>query len=208
MNGLMIEEHWNKIFKNTIHEKLGWYEGDYTQTFQFLELTEPLKEKTVFIPGAGTTELADLLQGKVKKLILNDLSSEALLITKQRLRNTKSLIEYLQGDISGELLIEKQSIDVWIDRAVLHFLNAEDAIKGYFSNVVRNLKVNGYILLAEFSKDGAPKCAGLDLHRYSLEELQMRLGDNFKLIKQDNFTYINPSGGERPYIYALFQRIQ
>jgi hypothetical protein len=36
--------------------------------------------------------------------------------------------------------------------------------------------------------------------------LQNELGSDFELINSFNYIFINPSGGERPYIYALFQR--
>jgi len=98
-------------------------------------------------------------------------------------------------------------IDIWIDRAVLHFLREEEHIQGYFNNLVSALKPGGHALFAEFSTAGAPKCAGLELHRYCIEELSARLGSHFKLISFFDHIYINPDGAARPYIYALFKRI-
>jgi len=60
--------------------------------------------------------------------------------------------------------------------------------------------------LAEFSKEGHPQCAGLEVHRYSLDELSKNLGTSFKLISHFNYTYTNPFGAARPYIYTLFKR--
>ena len=89
----------------------------------------------------------------------------------------------------------------------MHFLRDENDINNYFNNLKSVLKNNSYAMFAEFSKDGAPQCAGLDLHRYDLEELNTRLGSSFKLISSFEYTYINPSNQERPYIYALYKRI-
>ena len=61
-------------------------------------------------------------------------------------------------------------------------------------------------MFAEFSKTGAPKCAGLTLHRYSIEELSGNLDPSFKLVSDFEYTYINPFGDPRPYIYALYKR--
>lgn len=61
-------------------------------------------------------------------------------------------------------------------------------------------------MLAEFSKDGAPKCAGLELHRYTVDELKTRIGEAFTLVATEPYTYINPWGSPRPYIYALFRK--
>lgn len=100
----------------------------------------------------------------------------------------------------------KPAVDIWIDRAVLHFLTDASDIKGYFENVKSTLKTASHAIFAEFSKTGAPKCAGLSLHRYSIEELSEKLGASFKLISHFDHTYINPNGEPKPYIYALYKR--
>ena len=33
-----LTEHWNKIFKKTDENKLGWYEEDFSQTLKFLNI--------------------------------------------------------------------------------------------------------------------------------------------------------------------------
>lgn len=68
------------------------------------------------------------------------------------------------------------------------------------------MAVGGYVLLAQFSNDGANRCAGLDVHRYSLDELVSRMGAGFELVSFENHCFINPYGNERPYVYALFKR--
>jgi len=97
-------------------------------------------------------------------------------------------------------------VDIWIDRAVLHFLTNEYDIIGYFKNLKSILKLGGHAIFAEFSMIGAPKCAGLTLHRYSIDELSKKLGSAFKIVSHFEYTYINPFGDPRPYIYALFKR--
>lgn len=203
----MINEHWNKIFKKVESENLGWYEKDFYQTLKFINSIDRLSEKSVFIAGTGTSMLAERLIGKCKILILNDISEEALFITKKRIGNVKQPVEWLKADIGAELPVENNSIDVWIDRAVLHFLIKEENIDKYFKNLNDKIKVNGYALLAEFVLHGAPKCAGLELHRYSIEELIERCGKSFELIQSESYTYINPEGDLRPYIYCLFKKV-
>jgi len=203
----MLTDHWNNIFKKVQPTKLGWYENDFSQTFKFLNFIGTLENKVVFLAGVGTSNLADQLIGKCKNLLLNDLSQEALSILKDRVGKTNQKIEWINEDIGTDLPLETNSIDVWIDRAVLHFLTKEEQIKKYFNNLNEKIKQGGYALLAEFSDIGAPKCAGLELHRYTIEELTKRCGKNFKLINSESFVFINPNGEERPYIYSLFQKI-
>ena len=98
-------------------------------------------------------------------------------------------------------------VDIWIDRAVLHFLTEDRDIDGYFKNVWSAVTVGGYALFAEFPPHGVRVCAGLDVHRYSVEEFSERLGSGFTLVDHFDHTYLTPDGEPRPYIYALYKRV-
>ena len=68
------------------------------------------------------------------------------------------------------------------------------------------MKIDGFVILAEFNLEGAKKCSGLAVFNYNEIMLQERLGNNFKLLRSFNYTYTQPSGNTREYIYTLFQR--
>lgn len=197
------QTHWNQIFEHKSDQELGWYEADITQTLTALAPANLDDTTTVFVAGAGTSSLVDELVKRHCHLVLNDISDSALARLNKRLGDGS--YQCLHHDLAMPLSVE-YAIDVWIDRAVLHFLLTDDEITGYFDNVRRSVVSGGYVLLAEFSITGADKCAGLAVHQYSLEEMQARLGAGFRLIHSEDYIFINPFGEERPYIYALFQR--
>ena len=199
-------KHWDEIFFNTEDSKLGWYEKNTSQTMELLNQIPEWEKSTVFLSGAGTSVLVEKLLSRAVKLVLNDISSEALNRVRDRLSDKSREINWICQDIAQPIRETIPDIDIWIDRAVLHFLTEKDDIKGYFENVKRVLRVGGYVIFAEFSKTGASKCAGLTLHRYSAQELSKRMGSSFKLISQFDHTYINPNGEPRPYIYTLYIR--
>jgi 2-polyprenyl-3-methyl-5-hydroxy-6-metoxy-1,4-benzoquinol methylase len=198
--------HWDEIFTRTEESRLGWYEKNPSKTLSFLAMVPEWEHSTIFIPGAGTSILIDELLSRGAQLILNDISQEALDKVKLRLGSRGSQTVWIHQDIASPLQ-GVHPVDIWIDRAVLHFLTDDKDIEGYFSNVHTTVKSGGHALFAEFSISGAPKCAGLTLHRYSTEELSQRLGPEFVLVAQEDYTYINPSGDPRPYIYALYKRL-
>jgi EEF1A lysine methyltransferase 2 len=198
-------EHWNQIFSAKADPELGWYESDADQTLKFIQNVPELDSAIVFLPGAGTSVLVDALLPLCGHLVLNDISDAALKKLNEKI-NEKKKVSWLHHDISKPLPKEVPSADLWIDRAVLHFLLEEDQIEGYFKNLRITVKAGGHALLAEFALDGAPKCAGLDLHRYSVEEMTERIGPEFNLIQHERFLFINPFGDPRPYTYALFKR--
>ena len=200
------QQHWNTIFSTKADPDLGWHEGDVAQTLKFLDFIPQTKAAAIFLPGAGTSILVDALLSRGARLILNDISDEALKKLRQRIGSHPDRLTWLHHDISKPLPGGLPRADIWIDRAVLHFLLDETQIAGYFDNLRSAVRPGGHALLAEFSILGAPKCAGLDVHRYSVEEMAERLGAGFELVQQEDFTFINPSGDPRPYVYALFRR--
>jgi hypothetical protein len=199
-------EHWDLIFSDAENSKLGWYEKNASQTFKLLNRIPNWERSVVFLPGAGTSVLIEELLAKGVNLILNDISIEALNSVKKKVGDRLQEISFFCQDIAQPIPDTIPDIDIWIDRAVLHFLTDGEDINGYFENVKSKLKSGGYAIFAEFSEMGALKCSGLPVHRYSVEELSEKLGSSFKLISHFEYVYINPNGDPRPYVYTLHKR--
>ena len=203
-----LKEHWNAAY-NAEDEQLGWFEANPMQTMELVNACDLQKDATILNAGAGTTTLIDrLIEEGYTNMIANDLSDLALDKLKQRIKKSHNYnLTCIKDDLTNPQKINKlQNIDLWIDRAVLHFFLTEAEQNAYFNLIQKTVSKNGYVIIAVFSLEGAQKCCGLDLKRYNLEMLQNNLSTHFKLIKTFNHTFINPFGGERPYIYTLFQR--
>jgi SAM-dependent methyltransferase len=201
-----MKEYWDAIFSSREDAQLGWYEKDASKMLQFLAHIPDWEHAAIFVCGAGTSVLTEELARKTIRLTINDISTEALKRVKERLGSNAEKVLWICQDISHPLSQDLPQSDIWIDRAVLHFLTEEESITRYFSNLKTVLRAGGHAIFAEFSTKGAEQCAGLGLHRYSTEELAARLGDEFTLVTQHDHIYINPAGHPRPYIYALFKR--
>jgi len=196
------EKHWDNIFVSKCEEILGWFEKDFSQTLKYLEKIENLNTKDIFVSGVGTSKIADKLALRDGKTVLNDISLEALNILKQRIKSKN--VEFFHHDIS---IIFKKECDVWIDRAVLHFLIDEEDIKNYFKSLKQSLRKDGFLLFAQYTKGTAKKCANLPLKQYDLKEFNSYLGKSFKLIESETFEFTMPSLEKRDFIYALFKKI-
>ena len=159
--------------------------------------------------GAGSTTLIDtLLEHGYDNLLATDISDVALQVLQTRIGNLHNKVEWIVDDLTNATLLNDiQPVDLWIDRAVLHFFTEEDDQKTYFSLLKNLVHKYGYVILAEFNLESAEKCSGLPVHRYNTEMLQNKLGENFNLITSFNYDYNMPSGDSRTYVYTLFQRV-
>jgi SAM-dependent methyltransferase len=201
------KKHWNTTYLKNQTENLGWYEEKSEQTLALIQETKLPKNATLLNVGAGSSCLIDnLIEEGFSNIIANDLSNESLKPLKHKFdKNNK--IEFIVDDLLNPSELNKlKNIDLWNDRAVLHFFLKKEEVTAYFNLLKMVLKPKGFVIIAVFAKNGADKCAGLPLKKYDAKMIENELGNDFELKKSFNYTFINPFGGERPYIYTLFQR--
>ena len=150
-----------------------------------------------------------MLEDGYNNIIATDISDVALSKAKEALELKKeTLINWVVDDITNPNYLNKiGTVDLWHDRTVLHFLTEENQQQGYLSTLKKLVKIGGYVIIAVFSLEGAKKCSGLNVVNYDHNMLSQFLGNEFELLEYLPYLYIQPSGGERPYIYTLFKRI-
>ena len=165
------------------------------------------KSDRILIVGTGSTTLIDkLLKIGYSNLIATDLSKVALKNLEERLGNGK--IECIIDDLTNPTKLKNiELVDLWVDRAVLHFFIKKEDQDTYFNLLNIKVKRNGFVIIAEYNLKSSNVCSSLPIYRYSKEMLIEKLKNNFELIESFNYTYIMPSGDERPYIYTLFKKV-
>jgi hypothetical protein len=204
-----MKEHWERVYQKSSVDKLGWYEARSEPSLKLIERCKLKKDAAILNVGAGATTLVDeLVVIGYQNIIVNDISSEALKELKLRLGPEKSsLVRWVVDDLTDPAELKSlEQIDLWHDRAVLHFFNEPDEQDTYFNLLQKLVKVEGHVIIAAFNLQGAPKCSGLPVFRYDAAMLQEKLGKKFQLKETFNYTYTQPSGDNREYVYTMFQR--
>ncbi len=204
------KEHWNKVYSSNDMTNLGWYEEIPKPSIDFIAECGLDKNAVILDVGSGATTLIDnLIQQGYKNIIATDISTIALEKSKTRIsKENSSFVKWNVDDITNTQNLDNTlKVDLWHDRTVLHFLTEEKQQAGYLSTLKRVVKKGGYVIIAVFSLEGAKKCSGLDVVNYDHKMISEFLGNDFELIKYLDHLYINPSGGERPYVYTLFRRL-
>jgi len=204
-----FEKHWNNAYQKAPINSLGWYEEDPVPSMNLITECNLPNDALIFNAGVGAATLIELLLNKgYTNIIVNDIAVAALTELKNNLTEHKNTeVKFIVDDLTNPSeLLKLKNVDLWHDRAVLHFFTTEEQQKAYFDLIRKVIKPKGYVILAEFNLDGAKKCSGLDVFNYNEDMLQERLGKGFKLLKSFNYTYTQPSGGLREFVYTLFQR--
>jgi len=194
--------------KNPITQ-LSWYEEEPYPSIQLIEKCAIKNADLIIDIGSGTSTLIPtLLELGYKNICAVDISDVALEKARELLGERNSEIRWIVDDITNPAsILDLQDVGIWHDRAVFHFLTEEDQRQAYLSTLRKLVKLGGYAVIATFSFDAPDMCSGLPVQRYSAQSLQDILGAGFQLVESLSYTYTQPSGDTRPYIYARFKKI-
>ncbi|HSG67883.1 MAG TPA: class I SAM-dependent methyltransferase [Bacteroidales bacterium] len=208
MSDLNLRTHWDKVYGNNPIEKLGWYEENPEPSLGLIKHYLKDRSSSILNVGSGASTLVDaLLKEGYNNIIATDLSQVALSILQKRLEPAKDMVRYIADDLINPLRLHRlDPVDLWHDRAVLHFFNTEIEIQSYFTLLSNLLKPMGIAIIATFNLRGAKRCSGLPVFRYDQQMLQERLGRDFVLQEAFDHTYTMPSGDTREYVYAVFRK--
>ncbi len=203
------KKHWETIYETRDSCDLGWYEESPDACMDMFSRCDIDTSDLILEVGAGTSSfIRCLMDAGHTNIAAVDISQAALDESKRQLgAESAEKVVWIADDLSApKKITELGKVSLWHDRAVLHFLTDEKDQATYFNTLKDLIRTGGYVIIAVFSLDGAKRCAGLDLKRYDVGMLAQKLGDDFKLIHSFDHVFIAPSGHERPYVYALFQR--
>jgi len=162
--------------------------------------------RSVIDVGGGASRLVDrLLDEQLERVAVLDVSSRALAAASERLGARAGAVHWILGDATE--LEDVGSFEVWHDRAVFHFLVAEDDRGRYLKLMERTVPTGGFVIVATFGLDGPERCSGLDVRRYDPALLSGELGGAFEILEDLARTHVTPRGIEQRFTYAMFRRV-
>lgn len=204
-----LKSHWDKTYIQSNIEQLGWYEENPQPSLDLISKCNLSKDSSILNVGVGATTLIEkLLTQGYENLIANDISSTAIGKLKARLgdKKSKEVLWITDNLIHPKELNKLEPIDLWHDRAVLHFFTEVDEQNTYFDLLKKLVRKEGHVIIATFNQNAETKCSGLPVFRYDEEMIREKLGNDFELIEAFNYTYVMPSKNTREYVYTLFKR--
>jgi 2-polyprenyl-3-methyl-5-hydroxy-6-metoxy-1,4-benzoquinol methylase len=203
---MSTKEHWNKAYSSKPHEGLSWYQAEPALSLGLIAecLIEP--DAAIVDIGGGASHLVDgLLDRGYRNITVLDISDEAIRQAKQRLGAKAATIQWCAENVTdfdpGHL------VDVWHDRAVLHFLTSNADRAKYRKALERTVSPCGNGVIATFALGGPKKCSGLPVVRYGPEEMRTLLGSQFRLLTTHCETHTTPGGVEQKFMYFRFERV-
>jgi len=201
-----LKDHWQQAYSSRLAENLGWYTPHLATSLSWIEvLNLSLDDPVIDIGGGVSTLVDDLLEMGYRSISVLDISENAIAAARLRLAKKADQVTWLEGDITS-IDLPTSGYQLWHDRAVFHFLTEPEQQRMYRDNLLKALKSGGHLIIATFAPEAPAMCSGLPVQRYSAEQLENTLGEEFELVRQHNELHITPGGVEQMYLYCQFRR--
>ena len=198
------KKHWENIYQTKNIDGVSWYQETPYESIELIKKFSTTDSDMIIDIGCGKSFLADnLLKLNYKNITLVDISLNALKEVKERLNN-KSL-NFIETDVLNLKL--ERTFDIWHDRAVFHFITNKKSIEKYISLCNEYIVEGGKLIIGTFAEDGPLKCSGLEIKRYSVENLKELFKENFEFIEGFKKLHSTPFGTRQSFTFCVFRKI-
>ncbi|MFM9916989.1 MAG: class I SAM-dependent methyltransferase [Rhizobacter sp.] len=196
-------QHWEAVYGAKTPDAVSWYAPHLTESLFYIQRTGlPNSAAVIDVGGGEATLVDDLLDAGYGDVTVLDISAKALKVARQRLGDRADQVEWLVADVLTHDLAP-QSVDIWHDRAVFHFLTGEDQRRRYVQQVLQALRPGGYAIVGAFGPEGPTQCSGLPVARYGAAELHGQFGHRFRLVDSRIDVHTTPWGAAQQFVYCF-----
>lgn len=202
---MSTSDHWQTVYSQKAPQSVSWFQALPTRSLALIEQFSASRDARILDVGGGASTLVDALRADgYTSLTVLDFAAAALEHARARLGAQADAVTWLAADVCTVVLPD-ESVDVWHDRAVFHFLRQPESRAQYLANVRHAVRPGGHIVIATFAEDGPTRCSGLEVARYSAAELQAVFGDAFELRATEREAHVMPTGGAQMFTYCVFR---
>lgn len=200
------KNHWDGVYASKKPNELSWYQTCLGKSLELIGATGVDEHAGIIDLGGGASSLVDdLLASGYTKLTVLDISATAIQTAQTRLGARAKEVTWLEADVTKAQLPE-HGYDVWHDRAVFHFLTDAEDRHRYVNAVNHAVKPGGHVIVATFGPHGPLQCSGLDIARYTPEQLYAEFGGDYQLLRSITEDHVTPAGNHQEFIYCYCRK--
>jgi trans-aconitate methyltransferase len=173
---------------------------------RLIKATQVAASSAVLDVGAGTSKLAQsLVDAGYSDVSVLDISPAALTLSHKRMRDVADEVQWIEADVVN--FCPRRQYAIWHDRAVFHFLTCPAERSRYLQVLKQALLPQQHFIVATFGPEGPERCSGLEVQRYSIEDMTSLFAADFRLRAFELEYHSTPSGSEQQFLYAWWQAL-
>ena len=196
------QKHWETLYAEKAPNAVSWYRPHLETSLDLINQLAANRLVSIIDVGGGESTLVDdLLTRGYEHVTVLDISRTAIDENRKRLGEASERVNWLVADITKTNL-PPAAYGLWHDRAVFHFLAAEDDRLAYVRQVAHSVKQGGHVIVSTFGPEGPTKCSGLEVVRYDADSLHREFGIHFRLLGSSKELHETPFGTIQQFLYC------
>lgn len=198
--------HWDQLYRTQPPEQVSWFRAHLDASLELLTNAGlNAKSRVIDIGGGAATLVDDLLDRGVENVTVLDISAAALQVARDRLGARASRVRWIVSDVCAAAL-EPDSVDLWHDRAALHFLTDPDDVLCYVRVASQAIAVGGHAVIGGFASNGPEQCSRLPVVRRDPEQIAALFAERFSLVGARREMHSTPRGAPQSFAYAVLRK--
>jgi trans-aconitate methyltransferase len=199
------QTHWDNAYSLKGVNDRSWSESGESDSLDEFDSADLSSEDGIIDVGGGaSTFVKSLVQRGYNNVTVLDVSQAAIAEAQSLLGDAQEDVKWVIADI---LQWEpSETFAFWNDRAVFHFLVNEQDQQAYVGNVLRATSSGAHIVIATFSPDGPESCSGLQVQRWSQEDLANLFADSCSVVRSGERSHVTPWGSTQSFTWVHLLR--
>ena len=200
-----VQTHWDNAYSSKGVNDRSWSESGESDSLDEFDSADLSIEDGIIDGGGGaSTFVKSLVQRGYNNVTVLDVSQAAIAEAQSLLGDAQEDVKWVIADI---LQWEpSETFAFWNDRAVFHFLVNEQDQQAYVGNVLRATSSGAHIVIATFSPDGPESCSGLQVQRWSQEDLANLFADSCSVVRSGERSHVTPWGSTQSFTWVHLLR--
>jgi SAM-dependent methyltransferase len=200
--------HWDRLYQAHRPEQVSWFRAHLDVSIELL-VSAGLSagSRVIDIGGGASTLVDDLLHRGVRSMAVLDISAAALQLARERLGDRAAQVRWIVSNVSA-VELDLDSIDLWHDRAVLHFLTDSREVQAYVRVASHAIAAGGHAVIGGFASDGPEQCSQLPVVRRDPEQIAELFAERFQLTAARRETHSTPRGSLQSFAYAVLKKVR
>lgn len=198
------QAHWQGVYVTKGETSVSWYQDRPGTSLDLIQRWARPGARVIDV-GGGASRLVDNLVDLGYSVTVLDIAEAGLEKAKARLGEAAAKVSWAVADITQWR--PPNSVDVWHDRAVFHFLTADDDRRAYAAAMAAALAPGGHAIIGTFALDGPERCSGLPVCRYDPRGLASQFADAFTLVEDTPEEHLTPGGNIQRFQFSVLRRL-